>query len=365
MNEHKIRAFDTAGVMQMELNDFTGLMVARDVNAPGILVMGLPDAHGLLDIIADKWQLEYWRKIEGQAWYREFVGMYRKYEWEYGEFPKDAITAPGLMDMLNWRIIGYHDGVTNRSKFTAIPAETICNTLVKYNTTVVGSLLDGRKRSATITGMSVEADGAEGNALDWECAFQPLLTTLQKICLKGGGDFDVVKTSTTTWQWRWYTGQLGTDRSLTVKFSLPLGNMASPSYLNDRLRAKSVAIVGGKGKGSGRLIEVVTGDEYAAANNIEVFVNASDEDTAAGLTAKGAAALIEQATKDEFNFSVLQIPNTLYGVHYFLGDLVTVVNPKTNVSATYKVNGVVITLGGDGKEVVDVSTKLNVASIPA
>jgi len=59
-----------------------------------------------------------------------------------------------------------------------------------------------------IGGLTVEADGTDGTTIDWFCAWDNLLENLQKCAKVGGGDFDVVKTSSTAWQYRFYTGNL-------------------------------------------------------------------------------------------------------------------------------------------------------------
>ncbi len=259
--------------------------------------------------------------------------------------------------MLAQRIVAYNANTTNRSKFTTTACETIANTLVKYNATTSGTTGDGRDRAAAgghpFTGLSVEADGAAGNSVDYYCSRKNLLEALQELSdLSGGGDFDIVKTSSTAWQWRWHTGQLGTDRSATVTFALDRGNMANPQFWDSKASEKTVAIVGGQGEESERDIAVRTGTNYSVTNDIEMFVNATDidEGATAALQAKGDQRLSENEATKAFSFDALETENLQYGVNYFLGDKVTAINPYDGTSYTLKIKGVTVTLGSDGRE---------------
>lgn len=352
--EYRLDVYDTSGVLQAILTDFTSLAYVKTVNSPGLLRFGLNGEHALLDNLDDQWQFEIWRKPAGQAWARDFVGIYRQAEWDYADHSHFIATCPGIMDMLRWRIVAWTANTADRSKFTTTEAETIMKTLVSYNADASATVANGRIREGEITGMAVEADGANGNTLDWYCAYDNLLESLQKLALIAGGDFDLVKTSATAWEFRWYTGQLGTDRTATVKFSMELGNMAEPKYKEPRIEEKTVAIVGGQGTEADRDTVVRTGTNYKTSNNIEMFVNATDIDLGdtAALEDRGDQKLNVVEARNEFEFKALQIPSTLYGVHYYLGDLVTAINPFNADSMTLKVQSVAVSLNEDGSETI-------------
>lgn len=131
--------------------------------------------------------------------------------------------------------------------------------------------------------------------------------------------------------------------------------MGSPQWHDIRVDEKTVCIVGGQGQDSSRTTVIRTGTNYDVDdNNIEVFLNATDVDTTAGLNARGDMALDEQQAQQQFEFDVIQTPGTLYGTHYTLGDLVTAVNPFTGASVALKVEEVQITVDENGKETIDV-----------
>jgi hypothetical protein len=283
------------------------------------------------------------------------TGIYRMLTWVYGDQSKAVFYCNGLMSMLDWRIVAWYADYTDRSKFIAQKAETIANTLVKYNATTYASLITGRKRDGHIDGLTVETDGAEGNPIDWFCAYDKLLKTLQDLAKVGGGDFDLVKTSATTYEWRWYTGQLGTDKSGSVIFAMERGNMANPVYSDNRTQEETVALVGGQKEGADRECVIRTGTNYHVDNNnIEMFVSAVDIDTIEGLNTRGDQKLAEVEAVKSFKFEVLQTPACMYRTHYTLGDLTKVINPFIGAGYTMKIQADTVVVNEDGSEKITV-----------
>lgn len=364
-SDYRLDFFDLTGAKQATLTGstkadgsgekagFTGLAYTKQVNAPGFMIFSLRGDHELLTTLADKWQVEVWRKPVEQAWYRDFVGYYRQPEWRYGDRSTFSGYCPGIMSMLGWRHVMWKAG-TAFSRFVSTEAESIMNALVKYNACADATIANGRIREGAITGLTVEADGGDGNVIDWFCAWDNLLENLQKCAKVAGGDFDVVKTSSTAWQYRFYTGQLGTDRTASVKFSMDLGNMTDVQYRITRLDERSVVVVGGKGEGTDRATATVTGANYnVTTNNIESFLNATDVDTTDALTDRGDEYLDEVQAREVFTFTGIESPITRYGVHYFLGDLVTAANPITGTDYKAKVMQAVVSFDDSGKEIIN------------
>jgi hypothetical protein len=341
---------DAAG----EKSGFSGLAYTKQVNAPGFMIFSLRGDHELLSTLADKWQVEVWRKPDGQAWARDFVGIYRQPEWRYGDRSTFSGYCPGIISMLSWRHVMWKAGTASRSRFVAAKAETIMNTLVSYNACAAATIANGRIREGAIGGLTVEADGTDGNTIDWFCAYDNLLENLQKCAKVAGGDFDVVKTSSSAWQYRYYVGQLGTDRTASVKFSMNLGNMTDVQYRITRLDERTAVVVGGKGEGADRATATVTGTNYnVTTNNIENFLNATDVDTTDALTDRGDQYLDEVQAREVFTFTGREAPLSRYGVHYYLGDLVTAANPINGTDYTAKVMQAVVSFDDSGKEIIN------------
>jgi hypothetical protein len=360
---YALRLYNTAGALQAVLTDVRGLSYTRRVNAPGAAQLSLAGDHAILSSIGDQWRVQVQRRPDGGDWRTELWALFRDEQWAHGE-NGSAFTGycPGILSVLGWRIVNWAAGTANRTDFTSDPAETIMKTLVTYNAGSAATTGNGRKRDGAIAGLTVQADGAGGNTLDWRCHGKNLLETLRELAAVGGGDFDLVPSSPTAYEFRWYAGQRGTDRSATVKFSLALGNMAEPAFYLTRSTEKTVACVWGQGDGSARDYVTRTGANYHATSaNTELYVDAKDVEkgATAALQARGDAWLDEAEAKELFQFEALQTDATSYGDEYDLGDLVTAVNPFNGESYTVQVKAVTVTLDKDGGEkiAVEVGTK--------
>lgn len=357
--EYRIDIKDPAGVIQAVVTDYLELSYSKQVNHPGLLTFAINGDHPAFSLLSHKSQVEVWRRNTAMSvpWYCDFYGLYLGLGREFTNKDTAYISCPGQMWFLSTRRIAWYAGTLDRSKFTTDPAETVMKTLVNYNACAAATVVNGRIRDGAITGLSIEADGANGNTVDWFCSYDNLLESLQKLADIAGGDFDLVKTGAQAWEFRWYTGQLGTDRSATVKFALLLGNMALPRYERDRVEEKTVAIVGGQGEEAARTVVVRTGPDYAADNNVETFVDARDVSTAAGLNSRGDRELEGTRATEDFSFSVLQTPSCYYGRHYFLGDLVTVNRWFDNTDVAQKIDSINVAFNQNGEETIDIGMK--------
>jgi hypothetical protein len=350
---------DSAG----ERSGFTNLAYVRRVNAPGMTYLTIRGDHEILADLTDNWQVEVWRKPFEGTWRREITGIVDLEKvWSYTDKPLFYMQMRGIMSKLADRHVLWYAGIANRTQFTNVAAETIMKTLVSYNAAANATTANGRLVNGAITGLTVQADGANGNNLYWYNSWANLLETLQGISKVGGGDFDLVKTSSTTYEFRWYTGQLGTDRTATVTFALEYGNMANPVY-RERGDEATIAVVGGQGEGADREIATVTGTNYhASTNHKEVFVNATDidEGDTNGLQTRGEQKLRELQAEQSFDFEVTQSPHR-YVTDYDLGDLVNAVNPFKATSHTLKVQAIRVTMDAESETGELVSPEFGIA----
>ncbi len=357
--EHELRISNAAGVEQIRISNnksgsepaaqsgFQSISCVQQVNAPGLLVFALNGDHEIIDSLAQDWQINLWRRNEAEsiAWYTEFEGLFRD---EVRSTDENGLTTfqaicPGNLDLLARSIVAYPAGTDERSSFSADPAETVLKNLVTYNATTAGTTGDGRDRNVDAWGafVSVEADGAGGNTITRSYARRNLLTALQDVAAIAGGDFELDKTGDRAWEFKWHSGQLGTDRSASITFALQWGNMGTPTLVRNRINEGTVVIVGGQGEEADRTIVTRTGTNYqATTNSREVFVNASQHTTAAGLNSAGDKRLDEMEARDNITFEVIQVSDFLYGADYFLGDLIT--SYFQGVTATQQISGVTL-----------------------
>jgi len=352
---YQIIAKTAAGVRTAVITDFLELAYSKRVNAPGICSFRLKGGHSAIADFENRSQIEIWRrnKDQGIGWYCDFYGLYLDHGYQFTDREIFTAACPGTLWLLLTRWILWYAGTTDRNKFTAAAAETILKTLVEYNAGPSATMANSRLREGAITGLSVQADGAEGETLTWHCPWQHLLPTLQRIAQVGGGDFDLVRTGAATVEFRWYLGQLGTDRTASVFFSLPLGNMRNPRYRHNRIDERTAVLVAGQGEGSDRATTVRTGTDYSSANNVEAYKDARHIAAAAGLPDHGDQYLEEWQARETLSFDVLQTPACLYGSNYYLGDLVTAYYKAT---LTQKIVGVNVAFK-DGQEQITIETE--------
>jgi hypothetical protein len=331
--EYYILLRSPIGVKQAVITDFLEIAYSKRIWEPGLLTIRLVGGHAATPFFVNNAQVEVWRRNidQGVNWYADFFGIYRKEEYSTpAEVDYFTASCPGQMTILSWAHNLYPDRVDNYSVFTAQPAETIMKKVITNNFTSSATTANGRAVTWPVTTLqqqvTVELDRGRGTVQDWKCSTLNVLNILQSLAPISGGDFDLVNTGGATWDFRFYPGQRGTDRTATVVFSQAFGNMSSPSYIYDRISEATIAIVGGRGDAATRDFVPVIGTGYDTTSNyIETFVHAANNDTDAYLTARGQGYLYSVLARKKLNFTALQTPSTQYGLHYFLGDLITAV----------------------------------------
>lgn len=282
-----------------------------------------PNGEPVLDMQVEFWRYDTENEIDN---YCDFYGFVRDREYTTDDNGQSRIVVylDEQNDYLRRAAIAYRAGIANRSLFSNVSTETILKTLVTRNATSSGTTADGRDRNVDTWGtyISVAADGAAGTNLTLSCMGRNLYEVLREVAETGGLDFSLVKTGAQAWEFR-TAALLGTDRSASVTFALNYGNMRRPGLRSNRRSEKTVIIAGGQGIDSTRTIATRTGDNYNAAyNSTELFVNASQYSTTAGLETEADERLEELRARNTLSFDVIQVPSTLYGKHYFLGDKV-------------------------------------------
>jgi len=223
----------------------------------------------------------------------------------------------GLIDLLGRRRIAAFVGSVAAEK-TGV-AETIAKELVEEQ---AGPGAGAR----AIPGLTVQADAATGPAQTWSVAYKNLLTVVQDIALAMAGDFDVVMTGAATFEFRWYDGQMGADRTATVVFSTDRANVRMPLLEDMHQNEINAVLVGGEGEDNARMWSWRT-DPAAIAesplNRCEDFVDARSEEELTGLETLGDTRLDEMRPRYELRFEPIQTPGMCLDRDYFLGDKVT------------------------------------------
>jgi hypothetical protein len=348
VSQFRVDIYDLTGTRQAILTDFHWLDYQTRVNYPGGLKFSLAGDNPILASVQSGWRADVWRILPNGVWNRDLIGFIDGLDWVYSDKATVTISASGPLSLLSKRRVAYYANTPDRTAFTAAKAETIAKTLVNYNIGANATVANGRMLDGVNPLISVEADSARGNSLDWFCAWADLLETLQDLALAGGGDFDLVYTGT-GFEFRWYDGQLGADRTATQVFTLERGNIAEPVYHLSSAKMSNVVVVGGKGEDAERQVRVVQSSDYSAGEHSEAFLDATDVDTDDGLDDRGKAELEGLKTVREFSFQVLQTASSNFGVDYGLGDLVKAINPMTGQAVTVKVDSAQVSIAENGK----------------
>lgn len=367
-SEHVVRVYDASGLLSAVVQDFTSLTYTASRNGVGMLDMVVPYSHAVVAMLQDKALIEVWRRVQDVGadgvvqtlvpWTREGVYLYREsVAWDEGGLQSFRITATTLEEMLAWRIVAYPALSTGKSRWTATPTETIMRNLVAGNLGVSALISNGRYLNGLLTysyagaAMAVGASSGAGLTRDWFCEHRNLLQTIQELADGGGVDFDVVRTGALAFEFRTYAGQRGNDRTASVVFSLPLGNMADPSMGSRVIGRSTLAVIGGDGPNDARPIATYE-LPGSTGNQIEAWVDARGFTTTAALVAYGASQIGRIRPEYYMQFKPLQTPSTLYGLHYFLGDKVTGI--AFGLSRPYLVSSRTVRCESTGAEVLEI-----------
>jgi len=327
--EYEIRIRDPEGNLKKVIpgRGFMRLEYVNEVNGAGVSLFDIPSNHSAIQYLEYDGIIEVRRRNLAYSieWYTDWEGLYvDRDKWlDANRLPMFRAICVGKLDLLGGETVAWPANKANRSYFEAQPAETIAKTLVTYNAVAASATeANGRDYDTDVTGVTVSPDGGFGNTLTEEYGGQNLLVALQNIARIGDGDFDLIRTSGTNYQFRWYVGQRGTDRSNTVIFALQYKNMESPRLTGGRMLERTRVVALGQGAEGARQRVVRTGVNYdSGGRNRTVYLDTSSTDIAA-LQAAGDLRLDELEARDDLTFTVRQTAARQYGRDYFVGDLV-------------------------------------------
>jgi hypothetical protein len=313
---------DPAGNQVALFDQWERLVINQRLNAPGAFALQFSGDDPRSSLFELDGQMEFYRAdvANGIASRLEFEGHYCDTDDSLDEDGKPTlvISGRGYNDLLHRRIVYAYAG--------SVEAEYSGPAEIAMKGFVFAHCAAGGANPRPIAGLTVEPDFAEGNPVRLARAYRNVLTVVQEIAAVGGGDFAVVGTGPATYEFRWYDGIFGTDRSATVIFAPEWGNMSSPRLRRRRSQEVNAVLVGGQGDGIARATvwrEDAGRIADSPINRRESFIDQRQDSDPDGLDTAGDRALEEGNPRPELSFEVLQVPSCLYGLHYFLGDLVT------------------------------------------
>jgi hypothetical protein len=353
--QYVVQVYTSAGTLQATMTDYIAITVQRVVNGVDILSFTLGGTSLSAQYISYGAIVEVYRSdtAAGIASYREFAGIIRGITQTITDRTVYEVAAVGFNALLGDRQVAWYAGVANRTQFTAQASETILKNLFNFNigssaTTANGRFLDGR-----LTGATTAATGGLGNSQSINVAQLNLLVAMQKVQLGAGGDFALVYTAPATFTFTWYTGQLGTDRSASVIFSVGNGTIGKLVLKTSRVQDVTAVIVGGQGEGSARAIVTRPASLPTGLDLREGYVDARNQKTTAEYQQVGTSTITQfERSRTTVEAVVLQSDALRYGRDYFFGDLVRVYTGSATV--TRKVASVELRMSVEGAESINV-----------
>ncbi len=352
---YQCRIYDNSGNLIGLYDDLVNLTYRKVVNNIGLAVLTVPDTHAIVSQLADDLLLNVYftyRPLTGGGEVtdlQDFVGLYRDKQIATDQDGNVhyLLYFMGAMDVLNRNIIAYPAGTTgNKSQWTSRAIADIANDVVIYNCTASATTGNGRLRNANVIwGLTASGAIAGTSTINYSAAYRNVLEVNQELAQLAGFDFDVIYTpGVGHLQYKQYSGQLGTDKSTTIIFDLNLDNIQGANLNGERLKEKTVAIVGGPGTGSARTTAIRTGANQAAANDYELFIDARSN-TSTELNSIGDAKLADLEARTRIDVDIAPSSGYVYRRDYGLGDLVTV--SFANTFVVKKINTVEVTFDQD------------------
>jgi hypothetical protein len=358
-SEYNIYVYSSSGTLQAIVTDYTDFAIGRVVNGYDTLELNIPYSSPSLPYLQMGYFIEVYRSNSnlGIPSYLEFSGRVRKTTLTYNRLKSWRVIAFGWEHLLASRVIAYNEDKAGYTNWNNLPASTIIYNMVNRNigtesTTVAYT---DRAVSGIISGFVCETDTAVGNSIHVaDKAYENLLTAVQDVALQGDVDFEVVWNGGNSWTFRVGYPLLATDRSSFVQFSVDNGTIGSFTSVNDQTVYGTTAIVRGMGTANATIRRVRPATAPTGLNSNEFFVEASSlGNNTVDMDNLGDAKLLEYSKKGlSITTEIQQTPSNLYGLDYFIGDLVTVDIISSVV--VLQVNQVIIGIDSSGNETIRV-----------
>lgn len=327
---YQIRIYDNSNNLLGVYDDLISLQYRKVVNEPGMAVLTVPDDHPIISQLVDDLLMEvyfiYRPATTGEVTdQQDFLGLYRDKQIVTDQDGNIhyLLLFPSAIEALSRDVIAYPSGVTSKSRWVGQTMANIAADIVTWNCTSSATTANGRHRTANpVRSMAVTAV-AGTPTIDYSVSYRNVLEVVQELAAGGNFDFDVIRNgATTNLKFQEYT-LLGTDKSAIIIFDLNLDNVQGAAQNGERLKEKTVAIVGGDGAGASRNISIRTGANQSASNDYEIFIDARSN-SPAELVAIGDTKMLELQARTSVDIDFASSSGYVYRRDYGLGDWVTV-----------------------------------------
>jgi len=197
----------------------------------------------------------------------------------------------------------------------------------------ISNLIFEASTDPTVTALSVDQQYTGDN----------LYTVIQELCQINKIGFKITLSPENKFIFKLYAGQ---DRSFDqvvnpfVSFSPDLDNLANTNYYHSKIPHRTITLIGGEGEGSDRVTAQATlpsganteldrREKFTDARDISSMVDGvslTAEEYNTLLVERGLLSLLENQAISSFDGIVDPETNYIYGVDFFIGDIVQIAN---------------------------------------
>jgi hypothetical protein len=342
--DYSVRVTDAFGVYRDTISNFTdprsgggaALDYVLNVGKAGICRLTVPWPAVDDNLFVLDGRLFPMRSIHGRQPYRDGEAAFLIRCWEKGE---DETTVVGYHgNSLMWRrIVAYAAGSSYSSK-----SATFADNLIKafwlenFGASIVGADRKGVETQADISAyVTTQANLSAGASIGKAAAWRNVGDVIQEIgqASTTAGTYlaaEIVAPSESGLEVRTYTTQRGGDHRASsgqpVILSRDRGNLENARLIIDHSQEATFIIAGGSDTGANRLTATAVDTVRMAAspfNRIERFVDMGNVSDATQLQDEADAALWAARPLVVFTGDLIEGGNTIRGLHFDLGDMVT------------------------------------------
>lgn len=320
---------DPSGLRLAELTQVGAFSLARVSDAVGAFEIELP-GHVFDDFIRIDGIVEFWRTPAGGRSSLLLAGFIRQPRYLQDRNGRDMTVLSGedSMELLTRRIVAYAAGSSQAQKTDY--ADDMMKAIIREN---FGSSAPA-DRDVSGLNFTVAPDLSLAPSITKAFAWKNTFAVLKDIAAASAENgtnlyFDlvpIISGEQVGFDFRTYIDQRGIDRTSTgIIFGPEWSNLEDPDLLEDYEGEINYVYSGGQGEESDReIVEVSDTTRIGKSiwNRREAFTDARNEATTAAVTAKGETELNKGKPRIRFSGTLLDMPNSRFGVDWDFGDKV-------------------------------------------
>jgi hypothetical protein len=338
-----LRISDPFGVPLTTVAGFFVLDYIMNCSPGAVGTLELTASPGLnSDFLFRDGRIQVFRSIDGGIPYCDNNAVYLIDTFEYTA-ASTFIRAFHANGIVGRRYVTYANGSTYANK-TATYADNLIKAYWRENAgSLIGGSREGTQTQADLSSyITVEPDLSLGPSIAMQAAHDPLDSVLQRICDASSTagtylTYEILWNGNRGLYFRTYTTVRGIDRRYgssanPVILSESRANLENAKLSVDYHNEVTAAIAGGIGTGTDRIIATALDTTRIALSpfgRIERFTENGNGNSAAVVQATANALLRESRPVISMGGTLIDTRSTTRGIHYDLGDLLTVEVPRT------------------------------------